>query len=328
MLGLSYERLEKIMKTQKPYRGSINRYPIGNRRHNLKNFYVRDENGKTVFDITCSTHYESSEITKEEYDLMKESKQSGYRVNEYTDADGKTSYSKHSFPPYFLGTVYPEEYFQFTAENRAYYSYGQGERAFLSGCTAGFFSRETRRGGMVWKHGRNIVPIFHNLRVSTKNALLQPLDDYVVVGKKVNRKIGKDILAGYESFHKTAEVMCKSIDSSVFLAMAKEVLEEHEDEKYFDVAEEIKDKAPLDAMILYTVALGVGDIRWRVQHPNWHSGIDPHTVYENLARALNTSIYKAHPEVFIPVRYGKDEAYPPSIWGYDIEVNGQIVRQY
>jgi hypothetical protein len=72
----------------------------------------------------------------------------------------------------------------------------------------------------------------------------------------------------------------------------------------------------------------VGDIRWRVQHPSWHSGVDPINIYENLARALNTSIYKAHPEVFIPVRYGKDEAYPPSIWGYDIEVNGQIVRQY
>jgi len=32
--------------------------------------------------------------------------------------------------------------------------------------------------------------------------------------------------------------------------------------------------------------------------------------------------------VFTLVRYGKGEAYPPSIWGYEVEVNGQKVEQY
>jgi hypothetical protein len=43
---------------------------------------------------------------------------------------------------------------------------------------------------------------------------------------------------------------------------------------------------------------------------------------------MNTRIYKEHPEVFTSVRYGMYENYPPSVWGYDIEVNGEIVQQY
>jgi hypothetical protein len=43
---------------------------------------------------------------------------------------------------------------------------------------------------------------------------------------------------------------------------------------------------------------------------------------------MNTRIYKEHPEVFKLVRYGADEKYPPSVWGYEVEVNGEIVQQY
>jgi hypothetical protein len=43
---------------------------------------------------------------------------------------------------------------------------------------------------------------------------------------------------------------------------------------------------------------------------------------------MNKRLYKEHPEVFIPVHYGKGEAYPPSIWGYEVMVNGEVQQQY
>ena len=70
MKGLSYARFEQITKTTLPYRGTTNRYPVGNRRHNLKNFYVREENGVKVFDVTYGTRHKSHQCTKEQFDAM------------------------------------------------------------------------------------------------------------------------------------------------------------------------------------------------------------------------------------------------------------------
>jgi hypothetical protein len=332
MLGLNYARLERIMKTEKPFRGTTDRFPLGSRKHNLKNFFVREVDGKKVFDVTCGTHWNAVNITEAEYEEAVAKKQE-YKVHKYEN-DGEVVFKKYEHPPYILGTVHPEEYFQFTANAHNHMTYGQGERAFLSANGSGFYSRDVRRGGMIWKWGREIVPIFHNMRVSTKINLVESIDEYAVIGQKVNRKVGKEILAGYEHFYKVSETMCKAMSRELFLQTAKEVLAEHNDyfdenenDAFFTLAEEIKERAPLDAMILYAVALDVGNIKWSIEHPNWNKR-EPYEIYENLVRALNTRIYMEHPEVFIPVRYGMKEAFPQSIWGYDIEVNGKFVRQY
>jgi hypothetical protein len=327
MKGLSYARLEQITKVEKPYRGTTDRYPVGNRRHNLKNFFVREENGVKVFDVTYGTRHKSHHCTKEQYDAMEATGGSHIHKYEYTD---RIEYLRYEVVPYRIGTVYPEEYFQFNAE----YYYGQGDRAFLSDCTNGWFLNDSRRGGMVWTfdqggRGRKeffrCVPIFRGMRVSTANNF-EVLDDYVVVGKKVNRKVGKDLLAGYETFYKTAETMCKAMPRELFLETAKELIEE-DDSDYFKAAEARRDQAPLDAMILYAMALDVGKIEQQITHPNWYQS-EPHDIFCNLKRKMNHGLYKEHPEVFIPVHYGKGEAYPPSIWGYEVMVNGEVQQQY
>jgi hypothetical protein len=156
---------------------------------------------------------------------------------------------------------------------------------------------------------------------------MTPEFEYSVIGRKVDRKMGKDVLAGYEHFYKVSETMCKAMDREAFLRTAKEVLEEHRHRTDFETAEALRDQAPLDAMILYANALGVGRIHEQIMHPNWHRS-EPLEIFENLKRHMNTRIYKEHPKVFTSVRYGMYENYPPSVWGYDIEVNGEIVQQY
>jgi hypothetical protein len=120
--------------------------------------------------------------------------------------------------------------------------------------------------------------------------------------------------------------MCKAMPRELFLEIAKEVIDENKD-KYFEAAEARRDQAPLDAMILYAMALDVGKIDAQITHPSWYQA-EPHEIFCNLKRSMNKRIYKEHPEVFISVRYGKGEKYPASIWGYEVEVNGEIVQQY
>lgn len=331
MRGFDYARLEQITKVEKPFRGTNNRFPIGSRTRNLQNFYVREENGVKVFDVTCGTRWHTVDITKEEHDaaLARGEK----NVHDVTRATNEIAYVRYEHPIHILGTSYPDGYFQFTAEGN--YPYGQGEKKFLSDATSGWFKNDSRRGGMVWSIGRSdawrMMPIFKNMRVTTDQAM-RSLDEYSVIGRKVNRKAGKDVLAGYEHFYKVSETMCKAMDRDAFLRTAKEVLDESKNEdapvhRLFVSAEALRDQAPLDAMILYAVALDVGRIQNQIAHPNWHQS-EPIEIFENLKRHMNTRIYKEHPEVFKLVRYGTDEKYPPSVWGYEIEVNGEIVQQY
>jgi hypothetical protein len=323
MYGLDYKRLERITRTVKPYRGTTNRFPVGDRKHNTKNFYVREENGVKVFDVVYGTRFKSRSITKEEF--LEKQAQGQRHVHHYTHDN---TYIEYEHVPNVMGTSHPEGYFQFMSDT----NYGQGDRAFLSDHSNGWFMNDSRRGGMVWTQGRGskfkIIPIFEGARFWTgERERPHLLDDYVVVGKKVNRKVGKDVLSGYESFFKTADTMCKAISREVFLATAEEVLKEVEGREYFETAEALQAQAPLDAMILYAVALDVGRIEMQVRHPNWYQS-EPHDIFNNLKRKLNNQIYLAHPEVFTPVRYGKGEVYPPSIWGYEIEVNGEVKQQY
>ena len=324
MRGFDYARLEQITRIEKPFRGTTNRFPLGSRRRNLQNFYVREENGVKVFDVTCGIRWVSTKITKEEYDTARTNEKSN--VHEYTNADGSIEHIQYEHPIHILGTVYPK-YFQFNAEGN--YPYGQGEKKFLSDATTGWFKNDSRRGGMVWEFGQRefyrIMPIFKNMRVSTEGDM-NSLDEYSVIGRKVNRKVGKDVLAGYEHFYKVSETMCKAMDRDTFLRIAKEVLDESKGDDFVS-AEALRDQAPLDAMILYATAMGIGRIQDQIVHPNWHRS-EPIEIFENLKRHMNTRIYKEHPEVFTSVRYGMYENYPPSVWGYDIEVNGEIVQQY
>ena len=120
--------------------------------------------------------------------------------------------------------------------------------------------------------------------------------------------------------------MCKTMSRELFLATAKEVIDENKG-KYFEAGDALRDEAPLDAMILYAMALDVGGIPQQIMHPNWYPR-EPYEIFNNLKRILNNKIYKAHPEVFKPVYYEAGEPYPPSIWGYEVRVGDEIVQQY
>ena len=339
MQGLNYTRLNSISNSVSPYRGSVNRFPIASRRHNTKYFLVREEDGQRVFDIVHGQRWKHVTLTKAEHDSL--AKQGSTKLRSYQHGDGTWEYYTYEVSPNILGVVRPDNTFEFTGT-----SYGQGDRGILSTYGHGELSTNSRMGGMIWTgrlHGngeRGAYPIYQGMRVNCES--MQPIKPITVVGKKVDRKVGKDLLAGYASFYATTEVMTKAMDYEVFVRTMGDVMNDHMDGDiaqdhtvYSAKAEALIHTAPLDAAMLYMMGWDIGGMRWNLRRfldtnfSRYSSNEDtPHTMFLNLKRRLNKEIYKAHEKVFKKVEYVNGEMYPPSEWGYTVMVDGVEVKQY
>ena len=339
MRHLEYKRLKSVANSVTPYRGTTNRFPIGNRRENHKYFLVGEEEGKTIFNIVYGQRYERNFVTKEEYDeYLAHGKTAGHS----SDTGEYFTWEK---APNFMGVVRSDNSFEFTA--KAYY---QGERGFLSQCSEGWFYNESRRGGMLYTLNRGggdkkMYSIYHGMRVDCNT--MKPLDeDIVITGKTVNRKQGKDLLKQYGDFYKICEVMCKSMDGDTFGQTATSIYNEYKPEQNgssvngwdwlrdtemaFALADSLIHQAPFDSLILYALALDVYGLRWTVRHgsSNYSNAIAPMNAFEATKRKLNKHLYKKNADVFKPVQYAVGEHLPASEWGYTITVSGVEVEQY
>ena len=102
------------------------------------------------------------------------------------------------------------------------------------------------------------------------------------------------------------------------------------DSEYFEEAEKLIDDAPLDAFLLYCLALNVGRLAYQMR---WsRAGTDETSAYEelfvNLKRKLSKEIYKAHRDIFKEVQHTAGERFPSCDWGVKIIVNGEEMEQY
>jgi hypothetical protein len=187
---------------------------------------------------------------------------------------------------------------------------------------------------------RGAIPIYKGLRVNCET--MQPTKPITVIGRKVDRKVGKDLLAGYADFYATTEVMTKAMDYEVFVRTMNDVMNDHLDgdiardhTEYSAKAETLLHTAPLDAAMLYIMGWDIGSMRWNLrrfidQNITRYSAHEdtPHTMFLNLKRKLNKEIYKQNDEVFKKVEYTNSEMFPPSEWGYTVMVDGVEVKQY
>lgn len=340
MQAINYKRLNSISNSVTPYRGSLNRFPIGNRRHNTKYFLVGEEDGQRVFNIVHGNRWKSVDLTKEEYNILK--KEDARNVHEHQDTNKSTTYYRYEVTPNILGVVRPDNTFEFTGE-----SYGQGDRGILTSYGHGWLRTVSRMGGTIWGGKRNgngdpgAYPIYKGLRVNCETSM--PVKPITVVGKKVDRKIGKALLANYVGFYAVTEVMTKAMDYDIFVKTMADVMNEHMTEPYsntnwqvfMDKADTLMNTAPLDAAMLYMYGWDVGGMRWNLRRytdsnmTRYSASEDtPHTMFLNLKRKLNKEIYKKNASVFKNVEYTNCDLYPPSEWSYTVIVDGVEVKQY
>jgi len=300
---------------------------------------VREEDGQRVFDIVHGQRWKHVTLTKAEHDNL--AKQGSTKLRSYQHGDGTWEYYTYEVSPNILGVVRPDNTFEFTSN-----SYGQGDRGILSTYGHGELSTNSRMGGMIWTgrlHGngtRGAYPIYKGMRVNCES--MQPTKPITVIGRKVDRKVGKDLLAGYADFYATTEVMTKAMDYEVFVRTMNDVMNDHmggdiarDHTEYSAKAKEIMEVAPLDSAMLYIMGWDIGNMRWNLrrfmdtQFGRYSAHEDtPHTMFLNLKRRLNKEIYKANEKVFKKVEYVNGEMYPPSEWGYTVMVDGVEVTQY
>ena len=338
MKALSWDRLTEITKTQKPYRGTTNRFPIGDRRHNMKDFVSEERNGEQVYSVRyCYTH-KRHEHTKEEWQANQGT------IHKREDYEGNIVYESYERIPRELGIVRSDNTFEFTS---AYY--GQGDNMIMSNWSSGWFMRSSRHGGMIYKS--NYVssifhPIFKGMRLNCDTMMPHESSVYKVVGKRVSRKDAKDFLSRYTDFYKINEVMLKAMDWKGYMESMADVLKSlgittenwslhsAEQEKLVKFAEENLNTAPLDAGIAYALAYDVQSMYSKHRafaEPNGNSyysrEVELDVVFSNLKRKLNKELYKSNPSVMKLTEYVPNEAYPPSEWGVDVFVNGKEVEQ-
>jgi hypothetical protein len=354
MLAVNYERLERIVQIEKPFRGNVNRYPIGNRKHNTKCFYQRHEGDAVVFDVTYGYKYERNLITNEEYDtlMLAGANEETDRIRKTpkwdTNADGwsKTEFDYYTYsnPPNVLGTVRPDNTFEFNEEN----TYHQGERHVLSTWSRGYFTNDSRRGGLIYRVGYNpinaVMPIWKGMRVDCET--MRPTQDYQVFTKQVDRKASKELMAPYKDFYTTAEVMFKAMDWATFIRVAGDVHTQYKPETnkendhhafnlYGSIAERVKDTSPIDAAILFMLQMDNGNLRWdtlsylrdgNVRTSRGHES--PEELFINMKRSINKFIYRAHQETFKRVEHTAGAPFPAGDWGVEVIVDGKQVEQY
>ena len=320
MISLSYARLKRISLSEKPYRGSTNRFPIMGRRQNTKYFLAEEENGETIFRVMYGWIYSQQLVTPEE---AVEYKKNG--KNLYHDSTKGQDYL-WVHKPQEMGVVRSDNTFEFTSG-----SYAQGGRKFLSDVSYGYFRNDSRRGGMVFRGRGGFYPIHHGMRVDIKT--MKPTKDITIIGKVVNRKASKKLMANHKDFFTVTETMCKAMTLESWLDTAKTIYLEHEiehklPEEILVFAESLKDTAPLDALVLY--AFGVNsDFRWRIKNPSsWHHHKDAIDTFNAMKARLCKQIYKENKDTFKTVTYEMGKVYPPSAWGYTLMVDGVEVKQY
>lgn len=335
MKALTWERLTNIKNTVKPYRGTTNRFPIGDRRHNTKDFIVEEHNGEQVYVIRYGFSWKSYEHTKEEY-LASPS-----TIHE-RNHNGVITYESYKTIPRVLGIVRSDNTFEFT---NGYY--GQGDNMILSNWSAGYFMRSSRHGGMVYMNrSQNVFhPIFKGMRLDCDTMLPHEDSKYQVVGKRVSRKDAKDFLKRYTDFYQVNEVMLKTMEWNGYMDTTKDImnvlgittdnwsLSSEERDKLIKYADENLDSASLDAGIAFALAYDVQNLysRYRAFNGNassyYNREVDLEVIFANLKRKLNKELYKRNPSVMKLTEYVPNEPYPPSEWGVEVLVNGKEVEQ-
>ena len=348
MYGFNYERLTRITETQKPYRGSTNRYPMERRTRNEKYFLVEMENGEKVYDIVYGKGYHHEKISKETYDTLKVTEPDnvweGQEWDEHTQKMLNVyCHYRRWTTPNVLARVRPDNTVEFTKKE-----YHQGDRHFLSQCVSnGTFIYDSRRGGLIYKKYGQVKDslvmhaIYEGMRITCDSDIA--VVPYEIELKKIDRKKAKETLKPYEDFFAISEVMCKTMPYEVFKDTAIQVVAErlgglgevqklhHVDRsRYLCEAEKLVQTAPLDALILYALAYDVNRFAWSFQWGTTYHGDNGEKVvqiYMGTKRRLLKELYKAHGDVFKVYRVQGGKYFPSNEWGTDVIVNGEVVRQ-
>ena len=346
---INYQALKNIMLTQKPFRGTTNRFPLTKRSQSYKYFlYEKDDKGEEIFRIINGRRYDTEDVSEEEYHADPKNCNKTQTINE--DGTKTTTYYRMHLIPDEVGIVRPDNSFEFTKSN-----YGQGCMTFLTNFThRGGFSRDGKRGGMIYLRGpysqrESMLPIYRGMRVDCDSMKPDPNHTYKLFGMRVDRKKSKDFLKQYEDFFKVSEAMMSNISLTSFIETCIDKLKEipnadrgsywkyrYKTDTIIQHAKQIMNDSPLDAAALYCLSLGstgISNFRYvvAVSSDNDLVTVDDTNAegyFSQMKREVCNMLYRENPNVLHLLEYEFGKPYPQSNWGYKLEVDGVEVEQY
>jgi hypothetical protein len=338
---LKYERLKRITETQKPWRGTIDKYPFSDRNHNYKYFYPREVNGEIEYHVGYYHKWEMQSMTTEEFNTKKSSMDSKelkkWREQEKWNTDARTYeptgyYEKDVKNPKVDLIIRSDNTVEIVTDN-----FHQGMRMIFSAYSYsnGVFQSSVNHGGIVYGRRDNGVdiriPIFKHMRFNMDTMAIHESSKYLATYKTVDRKKSKEAMGIYQDKLNGAFAFISCMDKESFLSDMSSVLQDlfpKDSEHYYwgkekqdnaiSLADNIFFKKPVEAIYAYMKAFRVSYYLGNQSSPSaWLKGFKKKFAkHINVKHDTFTKDYLTHLENF-----------KSSPWNIDITIDGKMVER-
>jgi hypothetical protein len=313
---INYANLEMISRS-KPFRGSDNAYPLGDRRYSSRHFRKEDDGSFSIWYLNRGVSDELSEGT-----IADERKQ-------YIDRCASQK----------LGIVRPDNSFEFLNSS------GQGENMLLCEGLRGGLTHCANKGGLVFERGQHIHPVFSGLRINCDTG--ESMTDYKLFQAVVNRKQANQYMKQFSEFKTVAPVMLSSMDDAGIIQVYDDMYEIHRDSfkdlngKY--VMQLIDEGKYVDALCLFSM---ITNHLWEIKHgtevrykaretgelvPSHLASRLPNRFKERTMRVLETKFrdlaVSTQEDLFESKELQAGKELPESKWDLRVTVNGVTMKR-
>ena len=338
--NLRYEHLKRITETQKPYRGTTDKYPFADRNHNYKYFYPREVNGEIEYHVGYYHKWESETMTAEEFNAKKSSMAKGERKKWREETIWKKDSSGIERTGNFIKDFKnPKVDLIIRSDNTVEIvtnSFHQGMRMIFSAWNYanGVFQSSVEHGGIVYgrrdSRGDTRIPIFKHMRFNMDTMAIHESSKYLATYSTVDRKKSKEAMNIYQDKLNGAYAFITCMDRETFNQDKEEVTNEliEIDNHYYWgkekrdgallIADKIFFEKPVEAIYVYMKALNVGYYTSSQAQPSdWINGFKKKFAkYIHVKHDTFTKKYLTHLENF-----------KSSPWNIDITIDGKMVER-
>ena len=234
--NLRYEHLKRITETQKPWRGTTDKYPFGDRNHNYKYFYPREVNGEIEYHVGYYHKWEMQSMTTEEFNAKKSSMDSKelkkWREQEKWNTDARTyeptGYYEKDVKNSKVDLIIRSDNTVEIVTN----VFHQGMRMIFSAWNYanGVFQSSVAHGGIVYRRKDNgtviTIPIFKHIRFNMDTMAIHESVKYLATYNTVDRKKSKEAMNIYQDKLNGAYAFITCMDRESFNQDKESVIEE------------------------------------------------------------------------------------------------------
>jgi hypothetical protein len=339
--NLRYEWLKKITENVKPYRGTTDKYPFSDRKHNYKYFVPVEVNGEVEYHVGYYHKWYTDDMTGDEFNARKESMdkkelKQWYEKSEW-DSNARTYQKTGTYERNFKN---PKVDLIVRADNTVEIvtdSFHQGMRMIFSAYSysKGVFQSSVNHGGIIYTWTElgvtKTIPIFKGMRFNMDTKEIHPSAQYIAKYRTVDRKLSKEAMSIYQDKLNGAFAFITCMDKESFRedidSVTKELIPDNVTSYYWgsesqNKAEKLADsiffEKPVEAIYLYMKSFHVGYYLSSLAHPSdWIKGFK---------KKFAKYIHAKH-DTFSKEYLTHLENFKSSQWNIDVTVNGKMVER-